>query len=194
MNYDFFICSPKHDAPIYVAEIDLFYHLKGVNQQRVSTEIIIEMKQLYSGRMAWHPLIESIWCSHRKWTVRLKYRHDRKPLKFIENGCTHCTLRLFFIEKCAHRKGNIKHVWTWSKGISSNFSCPFRSKIAKMAKDKCTHRLTNPFDASISSIAGLTSPCGYTPWHSFLLWENYCYACLYYRCILKILMRKPFSA
>ena len=39
-------------------------------------------------------------------------------------------------------KGNIKHVRTWSQAISSNFSCLFQSKIAKIAKDKCTHRST----------------------------------------------------
>ena len=37
---------------------------KGVNPQRVSTEIIIEIKQLSSGRMASHASIESVWCSH----------------------------------------------------------------------------------------------------------------------------------
>ena len=37
---------------------------KGANPQRVSTEIIIEIKQLNSGRMASHASIESIWCSH----------------------------------------------------------------------------------------------------------------------------------
>ena len=71
---------------------------------------------------------------------RLKYRqNDRKPLKFIENRCTHWALRLILIGKDAHRKGNIKHVRTWSQAISSNFSCLFRSKIAKIAKDKCSH-------------------------------------------------------
>ena len=37
---------------------------KGANPQRVSTEIIIEIKQLYSGRIASNPSIESIWCTH----------------------------------------------------------------------------------------------------------------------------------
>ena len=37
---------------------------KGANPQRVSTEIIIEIKQLHSGRMASHASIESVWCSH----------------------------------------------------------------------------------------------------------------------------------
>ena len=40
----------------------------------------------------------------------------------------------------------------------------FLSKIAKIAKDKCTHRWTNAFDASISTIARVTSLCGYTPY------------------------------
>ena len=71
---------------------------------------------------------------------RLKYRrNDRKPLKFIENRCTHCALQLFFIGKCAHLKGNIKHVRSWSKAIASNFSCFFTSELAKIAKDKCSH-------------------------------------------------------
>ena len=35
--------------------------------------------------------------------------------------------------------------------------------MAKMAKDKCTHRSTHPFDVSISTIAWLPSLCGYTP-------------------------------
>ena len=47
--------------------------------------------------------IESYFFSHRKWTFRLKYRQtDRKLLKFIENGCTHCALRLFFKGKFPH--------------------------------------------------------------------------------------------
>ena len=37
---------------------------KGANPQRVSTEIIIEIKQLNSGRMASQASIESIWCTH----------------------------------------------------------------------------------------------------------------------------------
>ena len=35
--------------------------------------------------------------------------------------------------------------------------------MAKIAKDKCTHRSTNPFDASISTVARLLLLCGYTP-------------------------------
>ena len=34
---------------------------------------------------------------------------------------------------------------------------------AKIAKNKCTHRSTNPFDASISTVASLLLLCGYTP-------------------------------
>ena len=51
----------------------------------------------------------------------------------------------------------------WSQAISSNFSSLFTSKRAKIAKDKCTHRSTNPFDALISTVASLPSLCGYTP-------------------------------
>ena len=40
------------------------YFIKGANPQRVSTEIIIEIKQLNSGRMASQAHIESIWCTH----------------------------------------------------------------------------------------------------------------------------------
>ena len=52
---------------------------KGANPQRVSTEIIIEIKQLYSGRMASNPFIAS------------KRRYMVFPLRdllffFIENG------------------------------------------------------------------------------------------------------------
>ena len=36
-------------------------------------------------------------------------------------------------------------------------------KIAKIAKDKCTHRSTNPLYASIFTIARHPSLCGYTP-------------------------------
>ena len=39
-------------------------HCKGANPQRVSTEIIVEIKQLNTGRMALHAFIESVWCSH----------------------------------------------------------------------------------------------------------------------------------
>ena len=50
-------------------------------------------------------------CFNRKWTFRLKYSQtDRKPLKFIENACTHWAFRPILIGKHAHRKGNIKHV------------------------------------------------------------------------------------
>ena len=101
---------------------------------------------------------------NRKWTFRLKYRQtDRKPLKFIENGCTHWAFRPILIGKPAHCKGNIKHVWTWSQAISSNFSCLFRSKIAKITQDKCTHRSTNTFNASISTHRKSSLLCGYTP-------------------------------
>ena len=38
---------------------DAFTDAKGANPQRVSTDIIIEIKQLYSGRMASNPFIAS---------------------------------------------------------------------------------------------------------------------------------------
>ena len=95
---------------------------------------------------------------------RLKHkRNRRKSSKSIENKCTHWALRLVLIGKHAHQKGNIKHVRTWSQAISSNISSLFTSKIANIAKDKCTHRSTNPFDASISTVARLPLLCGYTP-------------------------------
>ena len=59
--------------------------------------------------------------------------------KSIENKYTHLALRPVLIGKHAHRTGNIKHVRTLSQAISSNFSCLFRSKIAKIAKDNCSH-------------------------------------------------------
>ena len=43
------------------------------------------------------------------------------------------------IGKHAYRKRNIRHVRYWSKAIASNFSCFLTSKIAKIAKDKCSH-------------------------------------------------------
>ena len=55
------------------------------------------------------------------------------------NKCSHCAFRPILIGKHAHRKGNINHVRTWSQAISNNFSCLFRLKIAKIAKDKCAH-------------------------------------------------------
>ena len=57
----------------------------------------------------------------------------------MENKCSHCALRLILIAKDAHRKGNIRHVRNWLQAISSSFSCLFRSKTAKIAKDKCSH-------------------------------------------------------
>ena len=48
-------------------------------------------------------------------------------------------MQLVLIEKHAHRKGNIRYVRNWSQAISSNCSCLFRSKIAKIAKGKCSH-------------------------------------------------------
>ena len=71
---------------------------------------------------------------------RLKHKSNGwESLKSIENRCTHWAMRLFLVGKHAHGKGNIRHVRTWSQAISSNFSCLFRSKIAKIAKEKCSH-------------------------------------------------------
>ena len=61
-----------------------------------------------------------------------------KSSKYIINKCSHFALRLILIGKDAHRKGNIRHVGNWLQAFSSNFSCLFRSKIAKIAKDKCS--------------------------------------------------------
>ena len=63
----------------------------------------------------------------------------KKTSKSTENKCSHCALRLILIGKDAHRKGNIRHVINWSQAISGHLSCLFRSKIAKIAKDKCSH-------------------------------------------------------
>ena len=87
-----------------------------------------------------------------------------KSSKTIESKCSHWAFRPILIGKLAHRKGNIKHVRTWSQAISSNFSSLFPSKRAKIAKNKCTHRSTNHFDASISTVVSLPLLCGYTPY------------------------------
>ena len=47
-----------------VIKYQVRYQPEGANPQRVSTEIIIEIKQLNSGRMASQASIESIWCTH----------------------------------------------------------------------------------------------------------------------------------
>ena len=91
------------------------------------------------------------------WKIR---QMVKKSSKYIENKCSHWAFWPIWIGKPAHRKGNIKHVWTWSQAISSDVSCLFTTKIAKIAKVKCTHRSTNPFDASIFTIARLLSLCG----------------------------------
>ena len=53
-----------------------------------------------------------------------------KSSKSIENKCTHSAIRLVLNGKDAHRKGNSKHVRSWSKSqvISAVF---FASKIQK---------------------------------------------------------------
>ena len=95
---------------------------------------------------------------------RLKHnRNRRESSKSSENKCTHWALRLVLIGKHAHRKGNIKHVRTWSQAISINFGCLFQSKITQISKDKCNHRSTNTFYASISTHRKPSSVCGYTP-------------------------------
>ena len=101
----------------------------------------------------------------RKWTFTLKYRQtDRKQLKFIRNGSTHCALRLLFIGKCVHRKGNIKHVRCWSETFSVD---SHRKSI--IAKRRCSHSAMNRFDHSIMVIDRLPSCCGYTPLKCFTL-------------------------
>ena len=67
---------------------------------------------------------------HRKFTFRLKNKVD-KSLKYIENKCSNYALQIILIGKEAHRKGNIRHVRNWWQAISNNFTCLFRSKIAK---------------------------------------------------------------
>ena len=42
----------------------LLFVTEGTNPQRVSTEIIIEIKEFNPGQMASHASIESIWCTH----------------------------------------------------------------------------------------------------------------------------------
>ena len=98
---------------------------------------------------------------------RLKYRrNDRKPLKLIENRCSHWALRLILIGKDADRKGNIKHVRTWSQAISSNSRCLFRSKIAKIAKDKCS-RCAMDLDYCFRRPHRIESSlCGYTTFYA----------------------------
>ena len=56
----------------------------------------------------------------------------KKSLKYIENKCSYWALQLVLIGKDARHKENIRHVRTWLQGISSNFSCLFRSKTANM--------------------------------------------------------------
>ena len=47
--------------------------------------------------------------------------------------------------------------------VESHFSCFITSKLAKIAKDKCTHRSTNTLNASISTHRKPSLLCGYTP-------------------------------
>ena len=64
------LCSPATNLYTSVVDFVKFRRLvestlEGANPQRVSTEIIIEIKQFNPGRMASHASIESIWCTHR---------------------------------------------------------------------------------------------------------------------------------
>ena len=58
------IIKPKTAALDEVYETDGASLIKGAKPQGVTTEIIIEIKQLNSGRMASQASIESIWCTH----------------------------------------------------------------------------------------------------------------------------------
>ena len=63
---------------------------------------------------------------------RLKHRKNaKKSLKFIENRCTYCAMRLVLIGKHAHHKGNIRYIRYWSKAIASNFSFYFYIENSK---------------------------------------------------------------
>ena len=46
-------------------------------------------------------------------------------------------------------------------------------ELAKIAKDKCTHRSTNTFNASISTHGKPSSVCGYTPLANEFTREKY---------------------
>ena len=128
---------------MYEALYDFFlnFSIKGRNPQRVSTEIIIEKKLV-----EWHQIPSSKVIPCRAFPQgndfliengHFRLKHKRKRRESSKS-----------IEKHAHRKGNIKRVRTWSQAILSNLS--------KIAKDKCTHRSTNTFDASISkAVVGL---------------------------------------
>ena len=48
-------------------------------------------------------------------------------------------IQLVLIGKDAICKGNIRNVRNWSQAMERNFSRLFTSKIAKIAKDKCSH-------------------------------------------------------
>ena len=70
-------CSASQGHTVtYVGCVGI-HNPKGANPQRVSTEIIIEMKQLYSGRIASNPFI----ASYRRYMV-----FPRRDHFFIENG------------------------------------------------------------------------------------------------------------
>ena len=52
---------------------------KEANPQRLSTEIIIEIKQLNTGRMALHASIVSVWCSH--WEIIFSSKMEKQFCK-----------------------------------------------------------------------------------------------------------------
>ena len=62
---------------------------------------------------------------------------DQNIREMVENNRN--AFLIVLIGKHAHRKGNIKHARICLQAISSNFSCLFRLKIEKIAKDKCSH-------------------------------------------------------
>ena len=89
--------------------------------------------------------LKSSKCHFRKYLprpFRLKNKVNglkKKASKYIENKCSHCVLRLILIGKDAHRKGNIRHVRSWSEVIKMSFQSFFlKSKLAKIAKDQCS--------------------------------------------------------
>ena len=68
---------------------------KGANPQRVSTEIIIEIKKLNTGRMALHAFIESVWCSH--WEIIFSSKMEKQLCKFRSIISITLKLKLYYI-------------------------------------------------------------------------------------------------
>ena len=76
-----------HQNLIHVLKLGvklIIYEPKGANPQRVSTEIIIEIKQLYSGRIASNPFI----ASNRRYMVFPLRDHVFIENGYIENKCS----------------------------------------------------------------------------------------------------------